>query len=480
MYSPIQSAKTAGAAPQKSFAHRALLALIALAVCSGAVVFSEPAPVDALMLTLLILLPAAGLVTIKPAHLVFLSVWLVIAGGAFISSVFANDTGISVTHTSVSLYLFFSAFLFAVFIAKNPVAHTRLILSAYSAAAIAAAVIGLIGYFDLVPGSAEYFTKFGRATGPFKDPNVFGAFLTLAVVKVLHDVVTQKGMRALIAFASFGLLMLAVLLSFSRGAWSAAAVAIIIYGCLSFATAKKNIERVKLLSLGLACVFGAGLVLTIALQSDSIADLLEQRASVAQSYDEGPDGRFGGQQKARSLILENPLGIGALTFARVYHNEDVHNVYLSTFLNAGWLGGFFYLAMAGVTMILGLRHAFKRTATQPYFIVAYAALVAMLLEGSIIDTDHWRHFYLLIGVVWGLMIADRKIARSSRIVADRRPILLSPVLLLPPPRRSARALRPARIALPAPRGYVPFPSRAPRLVGPSTQRLLRAPNGMAS
>ena len=53
----------------------------------------------------------------------------------------------------------------------------------------------------------------------------------------------------------------------------------------------------------------------------------------------------------------------------------------------------------------GLRHAFVRCATQPLFLVVYACFVAQALEGSIIDLDHWRHFYLLLALVWGLMLS---------------------------------------------------------------------------
>jgi O-antigen ligase len=444
-------------------AHKLLLILVALTIGSGAIVFSEPAPVDALMIGLIVLLPAAGLANILPGHVLFLSAWLVIAASAFISSILATDTAVSTTHTAISLYLAISAFVMAGFVAKNPVAHARLVLNAYTVGAVIAALIGVAGYFDAVPGAAELFTKFGRAAGPFKDPNVFGAFLVLAAVKTLHDAVTGRGLWAVVSFLALGLLMFAALLSFSRGAWGAMAIAVAIYSYLSFVTSKRNIERLKLLSLGCATLAAGALVMLAALQSDMISDLLEERASLSQSYDVGPDGRFGGQEKARALIVENPLGIGALSFARAYHNEDVHNVYLTMFLNAGWLGGFLYLVISVLTVIYGLRHAFRRTASQPYFLIAYAALTAIIFEGIIIDTDHWRHYYLLMGLVWGLMIADRTIVRSPRIVADRRPILLKSMHTRRAPRRQARSLIPVRIALPDPHPVHPFTRRPARI-----------------
>jgi hypothetical protein len=45
-----------------------------------------------------------------------------------------------------------------------------------------------------------------------------------------------------------------------------------------------------------------------------------------------------------------------------------------------------------------------------------------VLEGIIIDLDHWRHFYLLMALVWGLMLSgtrggDENLAPPLRLVA---------------------------------------------------------------
>lgn len=95
------------------------------------------------------------------------------------------------------------------------------------------------------------------------------------------------------------------------------------------------------------------------------------------------------------------MGIGALQFSTAYHHEDVHNVYLSMFLNAGWAGGLAYVAIIALSLGLGSAHALATTPARPIFLVAYAALLGLVVEGWIIDTDHWRHFYLLLALVWG-------------------------------------------------------------------------------
>jgi hypothetical protein len=94
-----------------------------------------------------------------------------------------------------------------------------------------------------------------------------------------------------------------------------------------------------------------------------------------------------------------------MQFAPHYHHEEPHNVYLALFLNGGWVGGLAFLSLIGSTCLLALRHALTHGAGRPLFLVAYACFVGNAGEGLIIDIDHWRHFYLLTALVWGMMAA---------------------------------------------------------------------------
>ncbi len=457
---------------EKSFIHRASLWLVALTVISGAFVFAEPAPVDILTIGLIVGLPVVGLTHFNGGIKMLLAIWMVIAGCHVASVMMSNQTGQSLIHVTVSIYLFVAAVTFAAFIARRPKDHAQLIFSAYTIAAIIAALAAVIGYFGVIPGGDELFTKFGRASGPFKDPNVFGAFLVPAIVYALHSILNEPGLRRIWMSASFGLLSLAALLSFSRGAWAATAIAIVIYLTLSFLTAKTHRQQMNIVVIVIVGGILATLAILAAAQTDSIGNLLAERAQLTQSYDEGHEGRFGGQVKAMNLIVSNPFGIGALDFAETYHSEEVHNVYLTMFLKAGWLGGGLFLIVMVGTIAAGLRHAFRRTASQPLFIVAFAALFAIILEGLLIDNDHWRHFYLLMALVWGLMLSDRNIIRRPRIIADisEQRMQLAGIPIMPlknaEPTRAARiqARVAAKSVLYDVRGYSAYAHRAPRII----------------
>jgi hypothetical protein len=39
--------------------------------------------------------------------------------------------------------------------------------------------------------------------------------------------------------------------------------------------------------------------------------------------------------------------------------------------------------------------------------VIYAAYLGVAVESAIIDIDHWRHYFLILGALWALMVASR-------------------------------------------------------------------------
>jgi hypothetical protein len=38
--------------------------------------------------------------------------------------------------------------------------------------------------------------------------------------------------------------------------------------------------------------------------------------------------------------------------------------------------------------------------------VVFCPLVATIFQGVQIDTDHWRHFFWMLGMTWGLFAAS--------------------------------------------------------------------------
>ena len=107
------------------------------------------------------------------------------------------------------------------------------------------------------------------------------------------------------------------------------------------------------------------------------------------------------------LALDNPFGIGPLQFIR-YFPEDAHNVYLNSFMAGGWIAGISYLLLVALTLFVGFKAVRADTPWRPVMLAVFAAFVGVVIEGAIIDTDHWRHFWLLLGTLWGGAIAAQR------------------------------------------------------------------------
>jgi hypothetical protein len=241
---------------------------------------------------------------------------------------------------------------------------------------------------------------------------VFGPFLIWPALIVLERMVMRRISMADILL--IGILALGLLVSFSRGAWFHAAVSGVTMLGLSFLTAPTPRTRLRIFCVSIAGVLALAAFIAALLTFDSIREMFEQRAQLIQYYDVGEGGRFRLQELALGAVLNFPNGMGPFEFARVYGLQQ-HNVYLQAFLVYGWVGGIAYIMLVLATLAAGLRTLFVRTPWQPYLITAYAAFVGEALEGAVIDTDHWRHFYLLLGAIWGLAAATINRARHAQM-----------------------------------------------------------------
>jgi O-antigen ligase len=147
--------------------------------------------------------------------------------------------------------------------------------------------------------------------------------------------------------------------------------------------------------------------LVIALQIDQIAELFSDRAQLVQEYDGARYGRFARHAIGFGMALENPLGIGPLEFGLIY-GEDTHNIYLKSLMAYGWLGFTTYLILSGMTFYFGFKYMLRDRPWQVYFMLAMILLFGHALVGMVIDTDHWRHFYLILGIAWGCIALEHR------------------------------------------------------------------------
>jgi hypothetical protein len=390
----------AGQRPTGVLAQQLLNVALFITIATSSIAFIEPSPHDALMFVLLGACIAARVPFERKLlpMIILLMAWLT---GGFLALMHIGDQQKAIQYIGTSMYLNIAAIMFACLFAGGDLVRLAVMRRAYMLAALIAVATGYIGFFHLLPHSDIFLTN-DRVSATFKDPNVFGPFLIFPLLLLIVGGLT-RGIKFL------DLTMLVILLgglffSFSRGAWFHFAVSAATAALVLLLVTPDPRMRMRIVFLGIFTVIGLAAFVVLLNSVGSIHDMFVERAKLIQPYDVGPGGRFWLQQLAIETILDNPNGVGPFEFDRIFGLQQ-HNVYMQGFLVYGWLGGTAYLTLVLTTLVVGLRAVRVPGPWQNYLVAAYAGFVGEMAEGMIVDTDHWRHFFLLLGLIWGLAAA---------------------------------------------------------------------------
>jgi hypothetical protein len=378
-------------------------ALVWLAGASVAIVFIEPSPYEIVTLLAAVAFFATSL-RLRLVFMPLVALLFLLNVGYTVSAVPLLGQSAVASWIATSWYMAVTVVFFAMVASEDTEARLDMLRRGLVVGAMVASLAGIAGYFNLVPGGRDLLTLYDRARGTFKDPNVLGAFLILPSLFALQSVVTDRPGKAFRSAIAFGIMALAVLLAFSRAAWGGLILTSVFMLALMILTSPSSAQRSRIImTTAVAAILGVMLI-AILLSFDSIADMFKQRASFDQSYDEGRFGRFGRHILGAEMALDLPFGIGPLQFHRFFP-EDTHNSYLNAFMSGGWLSGICYPALVFTTVIMGFRHILIRVPWQRTYLAVFAAFLGTVGESFIIDTDHWRHFWMMLGAMWGMISA---------------------------------------------------------------------------
>jgi O-antigen ligase len=377
---------------------------VAFWVFSGFLVFAEPSPYE---ITFLLTLAIAGFggLALRRSTLGLLVIFMTFLPFAFVSAFQVRFQPIpnAIIFTLVTAFLLLTAYFVANYVADAPQRRMRLIIIAFTAGAVISALIGTLGYLGLLPNS-EMFTRYGRAKALFKDPNVFGPFMVLPAIYAMQRVMVSRGKAMAINGAIFAILFVGVFVSFSRAAWGHLALSAIIGFALMFLLESDARQKVRLILLAMAGVLVLAVTLAGLLSIPQVRDLFEVRAS-SQEYDTGESGRFGRQGYALELAIDNPQGLGPLEFRNLRIAEEPHNTYVNVLHQYGWGGGLMIFVFIFATIWRGVTFVARPSPNRMLLIPLVATFVPLSGEAAIIDIDHWRHFFLIGGLIWGVTAA---------------------------------------------------------------------------
>ena len=391
--------------------------MIALGVFLSGFVMSEPAPYELIMVAQIAVWFLLGL-AISPTVGLLLALLLVFNVGGLLAVAAMQDMTGGPMYAAISIFLAMTSVFFAAVVESR---HQRLtlIFKAWVAAAIVTALLGVLGYFNAFPGAGA-FTRYDRAMGAFQDPNVFGPYLIAPILYLLHRLLTGKLIQSPLPIAGLLVLVLGVFLSFSRAAWGLLAFSGLMLIVIMLLKERTAAFRMKILILSITALVLLAAALAIALQSEQVSNLFATRAKLVQDYDGAHMGRFERHKIGFLLSMERPLGIGPMALGKMF-GEDEHNTWLKSLTTYGWLGFVTYLTLIGWTLVAGFRYLLRDRPWQPFLMIGWIVILGHCMIGNVIDTDHWRHFYLLLGVVWGCIGLEQRYQRQQRLAPRSRP-----------------------------------------------------------
>lgn len=366
-----------------------LLFFLGFTIVWSAMVLVEPAPYDLFLLSVIVLAVFFRYIHFRSLHfwpLLCLLIFLLIN---LLTGYFLADMTIGIRYFLITCYLIVTWVGLSGMSNHAGPYMLPIIFKGYTIAAVCSVLLGTVAYMGSMP-QLDFLLQFGRVQGFFKDPNVFGPFLVPPTLYCLwrsteYGAFSKKGS---IYFLGFLLLVLGILLSFSRAAWGNLFIAGMVYYLF---VKNHSMKRLKITLVLIAFVIP---VLYFLITSPQINSLFQNRLGM-QGYD---DSRFQNQLAALDHLFLYPFGFGPGQ-SEVLLQISTHSLYVRLLFETGLLG---LLLFIGFYLLCTIRafHVMRKVpiAYQGYFVIMIAALVGILFNSFFIDTLHWRHLWLLFAL----------------------------------------------------------------------------------
>jgi O-antigen ligase len=365
---------------------------VALAVLLLAFVRFEPAPVDVAFAVLIAVSFVTGRFHLRQMPLAVFALLGTLLAITVLSSIAAVDPVRAVTYFLITAYLVALAVWLTTYV--QSLNQMRLIVRMYVAGAIATAIPAILALFVSFPGSEHLVYGEDRAKGLFKDPNVFGPFLIVALLIVVGELLSPRLLKSgRLAKALMGFVLLAgVFFSYSRAAWLGLAIGLAAMVPVLALRRRGGRQAMALLVAAVVATIGISVVVAVS----NSGDFLRERARL-QAYDTE---RFGAQASGAELAWEHPLGIGPGQFEQVA-DYAAHSSYVRALAEQGVAGAAVLVALMLTTLVLALRNV--ATGRSTYGLgsaTLFGAWCAILVNSAFVDTLHWRHLWLVAALIW--------------------------------------------------------------------------------
>jgi O-antigen ligase len=388
---------------------------VALGFLLLGIVRIEPAPVDGVLAIVMAVALVTGRFDLRSAPL-----WANCLVGLFLatnllSCIEAVKTGRAASFMSITVYLCLLGLWIAGYVRTARRAHMVLVL--WIAVAVVSAGLSTLALYVAFPGSGAFHDLYvDRAQGLFKDPNVYGPFLVPPAIFILHELLEPRllGRGRVWKLLALIILVLGVTTSYSRAAWLNLGVAVMVMLAV-LPLRRGGVGRAAVLLLTLIACGGAAAATVIATGS---SNFLEERAH-RQTYDTQ---RFDAQRSGIKLAETHPIGIGPGQFEYLAP-ISAHSTYVRAAAEEGLVGLTLLGGLLLATLATAVRNVIAGRGTAGISSTALLAIWCGLLANSVfLDTLHWRHLWILAGLIWaGSMMPPAARAQASSRTGVRSP-----------------------------------------------------------
>jgi O-antigen ligase len=269
-----------------------------------------------------------------------------------------------------------------------------------------------------------------RLTGPVGDPNFFAQVMLvlglLGVERLFHE---RTPLLRSLAGVSAGLSILTVVFTFSRGAFIALSLALVMYFLLY---PPKPVQVVALLILGIALF--AFIPSTYYDRVLTIQDIFPtQNGFINVKQDAAIQGRASENLTALVMFAKNPLfGVGLSNFPILYQDytkslglapssqqRAPHDLYLEVAAETGIVGLIAFMAivvLAYRSILLARKKAInERDSEYTDMITGFGiAFTGYMLAAFFVHGAYPRYFYLLIGIAFALPMAFNQLQNRGK------------------------------------------------------------------
>lgn len=389
----------------------------------SAFVFVEPAPVDIMALIIGVYALISGKISFQRVHyrviipVALIGLFLLINGFGVLD---ATATLPSLQYFVITTYLAGYLILSSFSTKGISVSLIRGMFNGMCLAAVFSVLFGVCQIFNVLPGitmgiknfmeifsnsipSHEVGVVYGtRISGFFKDPNVFGPFLIPVILYSMMRISEEKGL-GIIKWVGLNIIFISgVILTFSRGAWVNGVVSIIILLLLFLSIKETGIMRKSNI------IFYIAVIVTIVLFGSTYASFLGDAVwntfNARSSYQSYDDDRFATQYRSFVLAQDNLFGVGpGQSEAKLGMSN--HSLYARTALDNGYSGLvvlLLFIFLTGCRLLYILKACDNQS--RGIIFVIIASFIGILVNSVVIDTIHWRNFWILLALVWNVQM----------------------------------------------------------------------------